>query len=201
MYLPLVQLTHYRKSAHAETPLPASNPKRFTGEQIMKKLLSAVLIAIVIISTSNTCAAEKNIKLRVWEWISHQGEGPVYRQVVESYLKEHPNIAVCRTTGSKSLIEHHPRVGGRDALLAFCRDYRSLRDFAVLILRKETVATLYPRHADAADYFVVDPVFYHLHKAWPIRHPHRAGDRLLLIHRFFLRSYDGGLLSQHSDLT
>lgn len=60
----------------------------------MKKFLSIVVILALVVSASSVFAAEKKVKLQIWEWISNQGEGPVYKQVIESYMKEHPNVEI-----------------------------------------------------------------------------------------------------------
>jgi ABC-type glycerol-3-phosphate transport system substrate-binding protein len=70
-------------------------------EEKMKSLLKILVCVLVCLSVGVVAfaggqqeAKAEKVKLVIWEWISTQGPGPVYQEILQSYRASHPNVEV-----------------------------------------------------------------------------------------------------------
>ena len=57
-------------------------------------MLFCVLICVSFVFPTIAGGEVKKVKLTIWEWITTQGPGPVYQEVLQSYRDSHPNVKV-----------------------------------------------------------------------------------------------------------
>jgi len=64
----------------------------------MRNLLKILVCFLICVSfvfpTMSWGKTGKKIEITIWEWITTQGPGPVYQEILQSYRKSHPNIKV-----------------------------------------------------------------------------------------------------------